>query len=78
MTVYFLDPRKAFAIFNRHFDNARIVVQAAYNFGEEHVYIPSDFIISDAKFRELGMLPAPVGDIGSLFNNPLAVSFLFT
>ena len=74
INVYFLDPRKGFAIFNRHFDNARIVVQAAYNLSESHTYVMEDFNIPLDKFRELGMLPAPLGDHWALFSNPLAVS----
>ncbi|KAF8509979.1 hypothetical protein BU17DRAFT_70219 [Hysterangium stoloniferum] len=49
-TLWFLDPHKCEALFNRHFDNCRFVITAAHNHYSASVDPILTFHISDTKY----------------------------
>ncbi|KAF8526351.1 hypothetical protein BU17DRAFT_83205 [Hysterangium stoloniferum] len=73
-TLWFLDPHKCEALFNRHFDNCHFIITAAHNHNPASVDPILTFYISDAKYYELSMPPAHMGEYKDLIYNPLKVS----
>ncbi|KAF8507726.1 hypothetical protein BU17DRAFT_71079 [Hysterangium stoloniferum] len=73
-TLWFLDPCKCKALFNRHFNNCRFIITAAHNHNPASIDPILTFYISHAKYYELSMPPAPMGEYKDLIYNPLKVS----